>query len=822
MNYLAYVQKMNMKKRAILLAVFLLLGITTSAFAQSDPFGSVDRIYVDSVSAEAGNDVLVRFYMQNDEPISSLSIPLAYDNQFLQLKSVNFTGSRVEYIANKIMAPETVEQSDGHFLVSLFIMFEDAIPEGDGLLFSVIYNVSNSAPEGSNFELDTLFYPPGGEFILVEAGSSTVIVPEFVPGNILITGENFPPVISTSTSETVFEGDSLALLITANDPNNDSLIFVCSNKPAGSTFEIIDSKTALFRWEPDYVGPYSSDGSPFNLNIWVSDGNMSAGSEVQLNVVNKNRKPMVTADSVVLFESGDLVEFFIDGSDADFDPISWQIENLPSSAQFIEGSPAKIMWQTNLSDTGNFDMTFIVSDPQGYADSVDVALYLAAVVQYELSIDVIDGYPGDAVTLDINLDNKFPISSFELLINYDPSALRLLGIDNSGSRTSGFEYFTYTSDDNNIVGNVRIIGIADQSSYNTQYLDIGNGIIASFDFRIFGNMNLSGMSIPVKFVFLDEPVYNDNTFIDTLGQKIEQGAITYLNGSINVLSLGEVNIGDINLNGIPFDIGDAIYFTNYFMNPFGFPFNPLQYANSDVNRDNIAASIADFVALINVITEGGLYPPKRAADEHLYASVNYSQTNDGVQFNYDADFEVGGLLLTVKNGSFDKSDLINLTDNMTVDFYQDEQSTRILIYSLDGFTMPRGEYTFAQLSNVSGIEIISAELASSYGQMTEVNQTFKNVEIPDNFELFQNYPNPFNPETQIGFALPQNSKVELVIYNILGEKVKVLIDNEMTAGTHSVVWNGRNENGTEVSSGMYLYRLITMSNQTTKKMIFLK
>lgn len=97
-----------------------------------------------------------------------------------------------------------------------------------------------------------------------------------------------------------------------------------------------------------------------------------------------------------------------------------------------------------------------------------------------------------------------------------------------------------------------------------------------------------------------------------------------------------------------------------------------------------------------------------------------------------------------------------------------------------------------------------------------------NKEIPEGFELLQNYPNPFNPQTEIAYTLPEGSNVKLEIYNVLGQKVKVLADEYQSAGTKKVVWDGRNENGEKVSSGIYFYRLDAGNYVQTKKMSLLK
>jgi hypothetical protein len=90
-------------------------------------------------------------------------------------------------------------------------------------------------------------------------------------------------------------------------------------------------------------------------------------------------------------------------------------------------------------------------------------------------------------------------------------------------------------------------------------------------------------------------------------------------------------------------------------------------------------------------------------------------------------------------------------------------------------------------------------------------------EIPYDFKLHQNYPNPFNPTTRINFDLSKNGHVTIMIYNILGQKIKTLYNNEyFEAGYKTVTWNGRNDFGLEVASGMYFLRVIYRMSSNNK------
>ncbi len=94
--------------------------------------------------------------------------------------------------------------------------------------------------------------------------------------------------------------------------------------------------------------------------------------------------------------------------------------------------------------------------------------------------------------------------------------------------------------------------------------------------------------------------------------------------------------------------------------------------------------------------------------------------------------------------------------------------------------------------------------------------------LPREFSLHQNYPNPFNPTTQITYDLPAASHVVLRIYNLLGQTVATLRAADEPAGSYTVEWDGRDEHGNEVASGLYLYRLTTDNHTATRKMMLLK
>lgn len=94
--------------------------------------------------------------------------------------------------------------------------------------------------------------------------------------------------------------------------------------------------------------------------------------------------------------------------------------------------------------------------------------------------------------------------------------------------------------------------------------------------------------------------------------------------------------------------------------------------------------------------------------------------------------------------------------------------------------------------------------------------------IVKEFRLGQNYPNPFNPATTITYQLTANDNVKLVVYNLLGAEIRTLVNEQQSPGVHSITWDGTNQLGQSVTSGMYFYRLQSGGRFEVRRMTLLK
>ncbi len=135
---------------------------------------------------------------------------------------------------------------------------------------------------------------------------------------------------------------------------------------------------------------------------------------------------------------------------------------------------------------------------------------------------------------------------------------------------------------------------------------------------------------------------------------------------------------------------------------------------------------------------------------------------------------------------------------------------------------PSHELMFVYNEYVDGVPHVRDLTPEFVGGQVSLNARTPGLALPTEFTLSQNVPNPFNPSTQVSFALPTAAKVNLSIYNVLGQHVKTLVDTDMRAGYQTVTWDGTDNTGHTVASGVYFYKLNAGDFTATKKMMMLK
>ncbi len=143
------------------------------------------------------------------------------------------------------------------------------------------------------------------------------------------------------------------------------------------------------------------------------------------------------------------------------------------------------------------------------------------------------------------------------------------------------------------------------------------------------------------------------------------------------------------------------------------------------------------------------------------------------------------------------------------------------------FSLAPGETDTAAFAIVGGPDWLdflanATQAEARYAVLTDTDDDFDDSPLPRQLMVYQNYPNPFNPSTTIAFSLPRAGDVSVEVFNIVGQRVAVVHDNRLPAGEQQVIWDGTDDNGKPVASGIYLYRVRFDNDAITRKMIMLK
>lgn len=506
--------------------------------------------------------------------------------------------------------------------------------------------------------------------------------------------------------------------------------------------------------------------------------------------------------------------------------------------------------------TGEYCFVVTATDACGakVVDTVCLTIQLDECIHVQIE-KTHNSYQGLIEQVDIILNGTGKaLGGFDLLIAYDQSALSISNIHPGDVITScGWEYFTFSFGASNCgsgcpSGLVRIISIAETNNgpnHPDCFLEDAIGSLATIDFLVSNDATLECQYAPVEFFWLD---CGDNTMSskegDTLwvsrevysfelnnitdyswgfpgkfgapdpcligggeGKPKPIRCIDFTNGGVDIVCADSIDArADLNLNEIPWEIADAVLYSNYFVYGLSvFTINQAgQIAASDVNADGITLSVADLVYLIRVIR--GDAPPNGKISAHAEHTTEV-RLADGVLSIAQTDVAVGALSMTLAGEVAPV--LHDDAEGMELRYNFDGTNTRVLVYNIDG-DIWLGE---GPVFTVEGTpEIIEIEAGSSEGAVMNAKVT----DIPREWKLSQNYPNPFNPITTIEFSLKETTDWKLTIYNILGQTVD-RFSGSKDIGIKKIQWDARS-----YASGVYFYKLEAGDFSDTKKMVLLK
>ena len=682
-------------------------------------------------------------------------------------------------------------------------------------------------------------------------------------------------------------GETYTVDLDATDPDaGQALTFsLCSGAPQGVT---LNPTTGLLQYPTD-----AGDICDQKFCIIVKD-NCQAADTCEFVVCVYNDPPVITCPEDQLVCYGYPFSTQVSAIDPDQSPYLFYYLSSGPSGVTVNANTGAITWANPVP--GSHEICVVATDSAKVCtpcspSNADTCCFELRVVSLDLVIEKKhDQKQGQFTKISIDFmhqGSNWPIAGFDLLIQYDNSALAFQKAEEGKFFTDcAWEYFTYRFGPNGNCGAgacpsgvLRIVAMAETNGGNMALhpdcytndgvADPGPGSTTSTElavltFLVSNDRTLECQYAPIRFVwydcgdnslsnvagdtlFISNLVYDyagevgdppvvewhditglDNTFPTLTGalrpecdisDKLELvRCANFYNGGVDIVCADLIDApGDINMNGIPYEIADAVMFTNYFIRGLsafvdctgltGAAWEACRehqegaIAASDVNRDGVSLSVSDLVYVIRVVV--GDAQPYSKETPMAVVPVDYS-IEDGV-ISVSGDVDMGGAALVVQG----QVTPLLLAEGMDMTYAFDGGVTRIVVTpplettSLHTF---RGSF----LSGITG-EIVSLDLATAEGAPVVAKNT------PDRYSLSQNYPNPFNPSTKIKVSLKQAGNYSLTIYNVQGQVVEVISGSVAGPDRLEITWDA-----SSLASGVYLYRLDAGQFTQTRKMLLLK
>ncbi len=584
---------------------------------------------------------------------------------------------------------------------------------------------------------------------------------------ITVNNVNLAPVFTTQLPDTMYvlEGQNLTFGLNATDPDGCQIKYFAFNAPAGMT---VDSLTGVFDWTPTY----SQSGSYHpTFKAMDSLGAYDSMSPV-FSVLNMNRFPVFTAvmnDTTI--SENQLLQFTYEGSDPDLDSISFMLMR-PIPGMVIS-SAGVLQWTPNFAQAGVETVIVMLTD-------------FGSVV-----LDT-------AVITILNLNNPPNFIA-------TPKDTAIARFD-----TLRFNYTAFDPD-------------AQPVFFSLLTAPPGVTLTPAGHFEWIPPMNANGM-----FMFVVQVSDSSLTMNDTLFVRVNRLGDVSGNGTITSFDAGLIlrdQVGAITLSPLQVRVGNVS-------------------GDSSITSSDASFILQYVVGLINTFPAGlgkrsqseavmsafafRIVPSQKEHEYDLIVSVNKPSNVYGITMSLGFD----STIVTAKS-----MNTTALTDSMmSSSFFPKERANLALAGTKPlNTTGDIARFTFAlNDKNIQGSSVLFTMKKFVLNEKDYANDVAgitlsvkPAAVLPTVYSLEQNFPNPFNPSTTINYQLPNDSRVSISVFNMLGQQVKQLVDADQEAGYHNIVWNGTDKTNSLVSSGVYLYKIVAQANgrnvyTSTKKMLFLK
>ncbi|MEX0721397.1 MAG: T9SS type A sorting domain-containing protein [Balneolaceae bacterium] len=412
----------------------------------------------------------------------------------------------------------------------------------------------------------------------------------------------------------------------------------------------------------------------------------------------------------------------------------------------------------------------------------------------EIGVENISGLVGDIQTLSIELvsTNGVPFESFQLEVHYDPALIAFNIPDQTGTLAENFTFEV----------NAPEAGVFLISAASTEFVS-GLGELFLLEVELLAN---GSDTIEVSNAYLNESQISDSSILVNITGRL-CGDVTN-DGSITATDASYVLRHTVKLAPQYPLAGDDSTAADVTGNGWISAYDASQILKYDVGLPAIM-ECAPQAAKVQPLAANISWDFNRTNDEQTLFEIPVIATN--------VDGELNSVELTMPlSKGLEFKGFSGIPDNWQVTTNEVDDVVYISMFGAEAVSSEVLGTAEIKVTDQSQSQSVEAMVILNENESVSLERLTLN-EIPKEFELSQNYPNPFNPVTQIKYSVPEETKVQLTIFNLLGQTVAELVNEQKSPGRYTVSWDAENN-----SSGVYMYRLVAGENILTNKMMLIK